>query len=200
VVVGQQPISERALEARDGVYSPAVVDHAGYVREPTKNVRLRLASIAEKVRTAPDGTMNNCLHWAACRLAWVVWVEGLTTRAQAVHVLMQAVEANGLVGWIGRDRCMATIECGFKNGIEGLTFETLVAVVRAAHKPHRINAVDACAERAAEMGVDRGEVERLFMRAVGPLTADGERLFRGIIKSAFDRGHAMADACTSPLI
>jgi hypothetical protein len=164
---------------------------------------MRLASIAEKVKAAQDGNMNCCLHWGASQLAWVIWVEGLATKAEAVSVLMQAVEANGLVQWHGRDQCLATIESGFRNGVEGLTIETLLGAVGAALKGYRINALGACAERAAEMGIDLWEAEALFMQVAvdNRLVADkGERLCRATIRAAFERvtaAHAMMGCPTA---
>ncbi len=80
---------------------------------PTKNLMVRSARILSKVETAPVGTRNKCLFWAACRFAEMI-AEGVVTRRVAEAVLEAAASVNGLTRDDGLGAVRATIASGLK--------------------------------------------------------------------------------------
>lgn len=92
------------LQAVPAVRHPHLVHH-GHEARP----HARFVGLLDTVLSAPSGTRNNVLHWAACRAAGMV-SEGIVDQVAAVTALERAADSIGL----GAREAHATIGSAFR--------------------------------------------------------------------------------------
>ena len=82
--------------------------------EPTRNIPRRVERILRVVETAPRGTRNDRLYWAACRFAEIV-AEGKLKPNVAEQLLSSAAWLCGLTRDDGKRAVEATITSGLRS-------------------------------------------------------------------------------------
>jgi hypothetical protein len=140
VVAPPSPGYEVAIDRRIGVWPKALlamlgdgpgfddrrgVDAPGFrstkpgastPRNKTRNVQDRSAAILRVLETAPVGTRNDRLFWAACRFGEML-AEGAIALEVAAQLLANAAGATGLVRDDGAAAVLATIRSGLRAGL-----------------------------------------------------------------------------------
>lgn len=90
--------------------------HPAPGNKPTKNLRRRVDRILLKVESAPVGTRNARLFWAACRFGEMI-SEGRLQPNIAEQLLRNAARSCGLIREDGPRAVGATIASGLRTGV-----------------------------------------------------------------------------------